>query len=610
MTSPGFWNSPISAEDLVKDAIRFGNIQFDNNDLYFSEGRPSEKGRSVIVKYDGNLTDMTPENYSSRTRVHEYGGLSFTVNDSVICFSNDSDQQIYKQSDSIEPISQDGVRYAEPVHTRTGLILIAEKAGEGETQNYIDFIHFDTEETICLLNGADFYSSVTVNPAQTKIAWLQWNHPSMPWNVTELWMADFDTGTLSNAKLIAGGDTSIYQPQFINDDTLVYVSDINNWWNFYSYNSGNEEIEQLTDLEAEFALPQWVFGMSTWGFNENEIIATCSQDSIWKLYRISLNTKSIKEIDLGFVVYDQIRVAGNKVAFFAETTCSASALYLYDLDTDELKRIKESVSVTLENTYISKAEIIEFESADHRHAYAYYYPPVNPDYDTDAMVPLIVNSHGGPTAQSSCGFSLKTQFWTSRGFAVIDVNYGGSTGYGRDYRNSLNKQWGIVDVEDCIAAAQYLVEKGLVDPNKMAISGGSAGGFTTLAALTFHDVFSVGVSYYGVSDLIALAEDTHKFEARYLDGLIGEYPLDKKLYIERSPINHVDKLNCPVLFLQGLKDAVVPPNQAEMMLDALQKKGVECKYVSYEEEGHGFRQAENIIDAINHELAFYQNVFS
>jgi dipeptidyl aminopeptidase/acylaminoacyl peptidase len=413
----------------------------------------------------------------------------------------------------------------------------------------------------------------------------------MPWDGTELMVGDFKNGHLTNVKKIVGGKAeSIFQPSWSPSNVLHFVSDRTGWWNLYQNN------KPLFPAEAEFGLPQWVFGMSTYAFAGDKIIAASVKNGRWSL-----------SINLPWTYYSQIRANKDFAVFIAGSSLEDKSIYKYDFAKKKSILLAHNVHPHLDSGYISEGQFLTYPSAKGRKAHAFYYAPKNKDFEAPkgTYPPLLVLTHGGPSAATSHTFDLKIQYWTSRGFAVLDVDYGGSTGYGRAYRDALNGNWGIVDVEDCEAGANYLVHQKKADPKKLAIRGGSAGGYTTLAALTFGKTFTVGASYYGVSDLTALAEETHKFEARYLDTLIGPYPSKKKLYEKRSPLFNVDKLNCPVIFFQGSEDLIVPLNQAEKMYEALKKRHIMTELVVYEGEQHGFRKAPNIRDSLEKELAFY-----
>lgn len=627
-TAPyGSWKSPITADLMVEGTVGLGGLTWDGDNIYWIEGRPSEAGRSVIVRLtpDHQLNDVTPQPFNVRTRVHEYGGGSYTVDQGNVYFSNFVDQRLYQQKIQGEntpyqitpnPITPEGeYRYADGVIDAQNQRLICVREDHtqgGEPVNTIVSINLNNGEDIrVLVEGNDFYAFPRLNPNSNKLSWISWNHPNMPWDGTELWVADINSeGYLEEKLLIAGGtEESIFQPQWSPDGVLYFISDRTNWWNLYRYTG---KIEPLYPMAAEFGLPLWVFGMSTYGFSTAEkIICTYSKNGNSYLASLDIKTLKLQDIDTPYTAIDSLTVSGNQVLFIGSYPTESSAIVKLNLETGELEVLRRSSQIVLDKGYLSVPQPIEFPTENGKTAYGFFYPPQNKDYQVSVTEkpPLVVKSHGGPTAATSSSLSLKIQYWTSRGFAVLDVNYGGSTGYGREYRQRLNKTWGIVDVDDCCNGAKFLAEQGLVDGNRMAIAGGSAGGYTTLCALTFKDVFKAGASYYGVSDLAALATDTHKFESRYLDGLIGVYPEEKAIYQQRSPIYAVDQLSCPVIFFQGSEDKIVPPNQAEMMVEALKAKGVIVDYVLFEGEQHGFRKAENIKRSIDSEFAFYAKVF-
>ncbi|NEO59935.1 MAG: S9 family peptidase [Moorea sp. SIO4G2] len=619
----GSWKSPITADMIVQGSVRLGSIALDQKDVYWIEGRPAEAGRNVIVRRtpDGKSVDLTPEPFNARTRVNEYGGAAFAVKDGTIYFSNFADQRLYQQTPNSKPQPLTPIanwRYGDGVidQQRGRIICVGENhTVDGEPVNTLVSISLENGEDIQVLaSGCDFYSSPRLSPDCSKLAWLSWNHPNMPWDGTQLWVAPILTdGSIGVAEAIAGGvDESVFQPEWSPDGVLYFVCDRTNWWNLYRWQPTQGEIEPLCEMEAEFGLPQWVFGMSTYGFDgANRIICTYTQAGNWYLASIDLKTKQRSVIATPYTSISDLKVADNQAVFIAGSVTEASAIVQLDLTNGQINVLRNKRELAIDTGYLSRPQAIAFPTTNGLTAYGFFYPPQNKDYTApkSEKPPLIVKSHGGPTAATSSAFNLKIQYWTSRGFAMLDVNYGGSTGYGRDYRQRLKNNWGIVDVDDCTNGAQYLAEQGLVDGERLAIAGGSAGGYTTLAALTFRDVFKAGASYYGISDLEVLAKDTHKFESRYLDGLIGPYPERKDLYQQRSPIHFTDQLSCPVIFFQGLEDKVVPPSQAEMMVAALKAKGLPVAYVTYEGEQHGFRKAETIKRTLEGELYFYSRVF-
>jgi dipeptidyl aminopeptidase/acylaminoacyl peptidase len=622
-TAPyGCWQSPITAEAIVAGSIRLGDLALDGEDVYWSEGRPSEGGRNVIVRRtpDGKTTDLNPAPFNARTRVHEYGGGAFTVKDGTVYFSNYADQRLYRlTADSApQPLTPEAKRrYADAAidGQRDRLICVCEDhtvAGD-EPANYLLSINLNNGEDMQIIaTGEDFYASPRLSPDRSQLAWLSWNHPNLPWDGTQLWVAPLqDDGSLGEAKCVAGGENeSIFQPEWSPDGTLYFVSDRTGWWNLYRYRQGT--VEPLLEMDAEFGLPQWVFGMSTYTIaSRDRLICTYTQQGRWHLASLDLQTKQLEAIETPYTSITSPLVSENRLTFVGGAATEPTAIIQMDLATGQLEVLRRTSQIEVDASYLSTPDAIAFPTTDGQTAYGFFYPPQNQDYTAppDEKPPLIVKSHGGPTAATSSSFNLKIQYWTSRGFAFLDVNYRGSTGYGRKYRQQLQGQWGIADVDDCANGAKYLAEQGKVDGERLAIAGGSAGGYTTLAALTFRDVFKAGASYYGVSDLEVLAKETHKFESRYLDKLIGPYPDRKDLYEARSPIHHTEQLSCPVIFFQGLEDKVVPPNQAQMMVNALKAKGLPVAYVAYEGEQHGFRRAETIQRTLEGELYFYSRIF-
>jgi dipeptidyl aminopeptidase/acylaminoacyl peptidase len=617
----GSWKSPITSDLIISATIGLGPVVLDGQDIYWVEMRPGEGGRNVIVRRtpDGQTSEITPSPFNARTRVHEYGGGTFVVADGTVYFSNFADQRLYRKSPSLEPqplTPAADMRYADGVidRQRGRLICVREDhTGAGEAVNTLVSIGLEGGESVqVLVSGNDFYSSPRLNPQGNQLCWISWNHPNMPWDGTELWVAEVKAdGSLGRREVVAGGvDESIFQPEWSPDGILHFVSDRSGWWNLYRWSAGS--VEPLCQMAAEFGLPQWVFGMSTYGFESaGNIICTYTQQGKWYLARLDTTTQQLQIIDIPYTDITSLRANAGSAVFCAGSPAESTCIVQLDLTTTVLSVLRRSSEMAIDDGYISTPQAIEFPTENGQEAYAFFYPPQNRDYTAPApeLPPLLVKSHGGPTAAASRRLNLGIQYWTSRGFAVLDVNYGGSTGYGREYRQRLDNQWGIVDVDDCVNGAQYLVERGEVDGNRIAIAGGSAGGYTTLCALTFRNSFKAGASYYGVSDLEALAQDTHKFESRYLDRLIGPYPKRRDLYQERSPIHFTERLNCPVIFFQGLEDKIVPPSQAQMMVEALKAKGLPVAYVPFEGEQHGFRRGENIKRALDGEFYFYSQVF-
>jgi dipeptidyl aminopeptidase/acylaminoacyl peptidase len=631
ITAPyGSWQSPITGEAVTAGKMNLDSVVLDGLDTYWLESRPQEKGRMVIMRQDsqGNTSQVTPAGFNVRNRVHEYGGGAYTVWQGDIYFCNDADQCIYHQSGSTISVASPKLkgdtpthRYADLVvdtHRRRLLCVLEDHQSRGrEAVNSIASISLDNPEDLkILVAGADFYASPALSPDGKSLAWLSWNHPNMPWDGSVLVTARFQRdGSISVPKLVAGSMIeAVFQPQWSPANVLYFVSDRTGWGNLYAWKDG--VVRALYPASAEFGLPQWVFGQSTYGFGDECIVCTYTQGGIWHLASLDL-TDGLIEIDLSitpelerYTEVAQLRVVGDRAVFIAASPVQNSELVGLDLTTGHLQVLKPQ-PLTIDGCYVSRPQTIAFPTQNGQLAYAFYYPPHNPNFQAppNTLPPLLVKSHGGPTSTTSSQLSLKVQYWTSRGFGYVDVNYRGSTGYGRAYQEQLTSQWGIADVADCIAAAQYLVAKGLANPQQLAISGGSAGGYTTLCALTFHRVFQAGASHYGIGDLEALARDTHKFESRYLDKLVAAYPAEAQVYKERSPINFPEQMACPTIFFQGLEDQVVLPNQAEAMVKALIDRLVPVAYVPFAGEQHGFRQAANMQRALEGEFYFYSRIF-
>ena len=620
----GSWESPITSDLIVSGSIGLGEIALDGDDVYWTELRPAENGRNVIVRRtpDGRTADVTAPPFNVRTRVHEYGGGAYAVAGGVVYFSNFADQRVYRQrpGGQPEPITpEEDLWYADGVvdRRRGRMVCVREDHTAPGREAVNAVVDLDLERGghgEILVSGADFYSTPRLSPDGSRLAWLQWDHPNMPWDGTELWSAEVaGDGTLGQKELVAGGrEESIFQPEWSPDGVLHFVSDRTGWWNLYRQKGGG--VEALCGMEAELGMPQWAFGSSTYGFaSAQRIICAYNRRGTWHFGDLDVDTSQLTTVPTPFTALTRagIQIAPGRAVFGAGSPSRSDAVIYHDLTTGQTEVLRSSVDVPVEEGYLSAPEAIEFPTEEGQTAHAFFYPPNSADFDAPPgeKPPLLVISHGGPTGATSTSLSLQVQYWTSRGVGVLDVNYGGSTGYGTAYRRRLNGRWGVVDMDDCVNGALYLVRRGDVDGDRLAIRGGSAGGYTTLCALTFKDVFKAGASYYGVSDLEALTRETHKFESRYLDTMIGPYPERRDLYVERSPIHHTDVLSCPVVLFQGLEDKVVPPSQAEMMFDALRAKGIPVAYVPFEGEQHGFRRAESIKRSLDGELYFYSRVF-
>ena len=615
----GLWPSPISADLVAAGASPLSQPQLDGQDTYWLAGRASEGGRNTLLRQRGaELTEMTPAPLNVRTRVHEYGGGACLVAGGTVWFSNFADNRIYTIPDGAAPVAVTAggaQRHADFVldSQRRRLISVREdhSAGSAQPVNTICAIDADGMETV-LVSGSDFYAAPRVSPDGRSLAWLCWDHPRMPWQGTELWMAEISAdGALGQARLVAGGvDEAICQPEWSPGGVLHFVSDASGWWNLYRFRA--DAVESLCRRAAEFGSPHWSFGGSMYGFrSDDEIICTYIENGVSRLAQLSTATREMRAIPNHYEEIRELRVAGDSVVLLGGAPTVALELARIDLASGASTILARSIATLPAAGYLSVPESISYPTTGNRTAHAFHYPPANADVNPDPLSkpPLMVISHGGPTGMASNTLKLATQFWTSRGFAVLDVNYGGSSGFGREYRDALKGQWGVIDVDDCVAGARYLARLGAVDPERLVIRGGSAGGLTTLCALTFHDVFKAGASYYGVSDLAGLDADSHKFESHYNEYLIAPKSESAALYLERSPINHADKLTRPMIFFQGLDDKVVPPPQSEVMVEALRKSGVPVAYMTLEGEGHGFRKADSIVRTLEAELYFYLRIF-
>jgi len=689
----GSWRSPITARLIAESGIGLGLVRAAADSLFWVEMRPLEDGRYVVVRRgpDGAIADVTPQGHNARTLVQEYGGGMYTVHaaggggssgETMVIWSELSDQRLYRQDVAADgsaseprPLTPDpetsrALRYADGRVTPDGHMLICVRERHEGDEVINELVALPTNGSAAprvITGGHDFCGAPRLSPDGRRLAWLSWDHPQMPWDGTELWVADVTAaGELAAERRVAGSTTeSVVQPDWSPDGRLHFVSDRSGWWNLYRLDG--EAAAALAPLPVEFAKPAWVFGMQNYGFlPDGRIVAYFSGDGIDRIGLIGgdgglsgdgiarsavdagapappREADAFQPVDCPLTTFSSLAVLDNRVAIIAGGVAAAAAVMLLDPLTGALTEVRRSETVEVDPAFVSAPEPIEFptryapgsvtgplaeELADLERpgsvgtaggvaggaltAHALYYPPANADFagPTGEKPPLLVMSHGGPTAAHETLLDLEIQFWTSRGVAVVDVNYGGSTGYGRTYRERLRGNWGVVDTVDCINAARYLAERGDVDPARLAIQGGSAGGYTTLNALTRHRFFAAGASYFGLADLESFADGgTHKFESRYLDGLVGPYPERADVYKERSPINHVADISCPVIVLQGLEDEIVPPAQAEIIVAALAEKGLPHAYLAFEGEQHGFRKAENIVRAQEAELYFYGRVF-
>ncbi len=620
----GSWASPLSAEALAAGGINFSDLRSANGRLYWSENVPARGGEVAVFSYDaGAAAQITPNGANVRTRVHEYGGAPFIAVGNTLYYSQYSDQRLYalKRGGSPMPLTPPNYRYADcialpgaaadeasalvcvredhtdPAHVRNALVrLPLPAAGAGEL----------------LFEGSDFVAYPRLSPDGRRLAFITWNHPSMPWDGTQLRVAELTAAGLKPSVVVAGGAAdSVLEPQWAADGTLYFISDRSGFWNLYTEGAGG--IRPVWPRAAEFAAPLWQFGQSNYVLLGDGRAVVCFRErGIARLAVVNLGKGTGHELDLPYVEFSHLtRIDAQHVAAVAGAAKSLASIVSIDIASGKATTLRTAGESPLLGDSISVAVPVDYPSARGRTAHAFYYAPANPRYrpEPGTLPPLLALVHGGPTSQASPALRSSVQFWTSRGIAVVDVNYGGSSGYGRAYRQLLNGNWGVVDVEDVIAAVRFLVDTRRADPMRTAISGGSAGGYTVLVALSTSDVFHAGTDRFGVSDMTALARDTHKFESRYVDSLIGPLPEAQAVYDSRSPLNHLDGFKVPVLVLQGADDPVVPPNQSQRIVDALRARHVPVAYVLYQGESHGFRKPETIINSQQAELSFYGQIF-
>lgn len=617
----GAWESPITAEMLAHNVVRFQQIEVENDQIYWLESRvEEEQGRSVVVHFSDTKEDLIPSPFYARTLVHEYGGRCCSISNGTLYFTNFKDQHIYQVEPKGKPtalVTTPNMRFADFVIHPNGrwmYSVIEDHANPKAVKNGIAKIDLETGQVEVLAKQHDFYAAPRISPDGSKLAFIFWDQPNMPWDGTELWVSDLNEKGLIDAerKIAGGASESVLEPTWSPKGDLYFVSDRNGYWNLY-----DEDNQIVVEMSADFTSPPWGLGNRHYTFVEIDskpfIAAIYTEKATDYLGLIDLEKRALTKVPLDFTSLTDIHTVKHQLVFVASSPSTPSEIVKYNLKTREFRSLAKSQDITIDPEYFSYPKTIEYPTENEKTAFAFYFAPTNPKYKgptPESKPPLIVFAHGGPTAHVAPDFKLPIQFWTSRGFAVAVVNYGGSTGYGREYRDRLKGKWGVVDVDDCCNAAKYLIKEGLVDPNRLAIRGGSAGGYTTLAALAFRDIFKVGASHFGVSDLELLAQDDHKFESRYLDSLVGPYPEKKDKYKEFSPINHADKISRPVLFLQGAEDKIVPPNQSELMHEALLKRKIPTAYLLFEGEQHGFRQAKNIIKSTEAEYYFYCRIFN
>ena len=618
----GSWPSPITVDLAVGASRSLSEPRQDGDDIYCLEARPQEAGRVVLLRRtpDGDLTDMAP-GLNVRTRVHEYGGGAYVVRDGTIVFSEFVDNRLMLKRAPADPphelVTDPALRFSdmEIDAPRDRVIAVVEDQHESAigARNLLGAVSLADGSITELAGGHDFYSDPRLSPDGQQLTWVTWDYPQMPWDGTDLWVAGvLDDGTLDEPVHVAGSPReSILQPKWAPNGSLIFISDRSDWWNLYRWHDGASGPVEMAPMDAEVGGPQWIFGLSDYDIDRDGVVyAVASGPSSTRLFAVG-SSEAPREIefDAGGLAY--LRVHSGAITAIAGAPTRPTALVRIDAASGRLERLREISVLEIDGGYLSAPQHIEFPTSGGRTAYAWYYPPLNPDVEAPEgeRPPLVVMSHGGPTSRARTSLNLEKQAFTSRGFAVVDVDYGGSTGYGKAFRDRLRGTWGQVDVDDCANAALWLADRGLADSKRMAIRGGSAGGFTTLAALCFRDTFAAGTSFYGLGDLEAFTDITHKFESRYMDILVGPYPEEAERYRQRSPDNHADRISCPVLVMQGADDLIVPPSQAEGIVAALERSGLPHAYILFEGEGHGFRQAQNERRALKAELSFYAQVF-
>ena len=624
----GSWESPFTTDLVAREGgVAFAFVDAAAEGIYWGETRPLERGRSALVfcSWGGEPVDVVPEDFNVRSRVHEYGGgACFRDGNIVFCCSFD-DSRVYRidkpgaepKPITPEPESPNALRYADGRVFADGrlIVCVRESHGDGEPRNELVVMPVDgSSAPRVIATGRDFYAAPRPSQDGTRLAWLAWDHPRMPFEGTDLCVGNLASdGSVSKERRVAGSESeSIFQPEWAPDGALYFVSDRTGWSNLYVERDG--EVHALTREEAELGYPQWAFDFTRYAFlADGRIACVFTRNAVDELQLLDPQTGRLERLDLPYTRFysPSLRSEGNRLVFPAESPTEPTTVVVLDVESRKRQVVRRSTDLELDEAYVSIATPIVFEGTDGLPTHAFYFAPRNRDYvgPEDELPPLVVMVHGGPTAHVTAALDLEIQLFTSRGIAVVDVNYGGSTGYGREYRDRLRGRWGEVDVVDSAAAARYLVERSDVDPARIEITGGSAGGYTTLLAIALRDEFASGASYFGVADLVTFHEDTHKFESRYDEYLIGPWPEATDIYRERSPLSHADAISRPLLLLQGLDDKVVPPSQSEQIVSALARRGVPHAYVAFEGEGHGFRKAENIKRALEVHLSFLAQVF-
>ena len=609
---PGEWKSDLHASDVAKAGVTAGWPSIVGDDVWWAETRPEEDGRTVIVSE--KLGDLTTDPFSARHMVHEYSGRSYlglaTQNGYVLYFINKSDQRLYRKVEGSEPValtpeSDREYRYAEMVRVGNEIWCVREHVTH--TSCTRDLVAISDEGKLRVLtSGHQFYAHPRVSPDGKHISWISWEHPRMPWDGTELFIADIEDGELRNKRAIAGSESNpVLSPEWRNNSSLVYIDESNGWWNPWTVDIDGSKSPIISE-QSEWGFPAWQLGYVGVGLVDGDtFIGIHGPVDNRKLALVDITTGSFTDFDSEFTFFDEtFATSGQRVLCFAANNSSFSTLVEFDAQTLKAVRVVRPNPFPISVAYAPEISEVRIPG-NGREVKVILHRAKNPHYDHQGPTPVLVQIHGGPTANCFAIPQLGYLYWTSRGFTVADVNYGGSTGYGSEYRHLLDGRWGIIDYEDVITTVNYLKANGIADESKVFISGGSAGGFTVLNALVHSNVFAAGADYFGVADLGALATDTHDFESRYLDSMIGPYPQLKAIYDERSPLTHSEKLETPLIIFQGTEDKVVPPAQSEAFRDVCLRKGIKHKYFAYEGEGHGFAKASSIITSLEESLIFF-----
>jgi dipeptidyl aminopeptidase/acylaminoacyl peptidase len=620
----GSWKTPVTAALLAASNILVSEPAMEMEEFYWMEARPKEGGRYVVVHLRGaRIDELTPRGFNVRTTVHEYGGGDYFVHEGKVYFSNYRDQRLYVQGPGSGPraITPGGVdlRYADGVvdRKRGRIVIVREDHRVRGRQAVNTVVGIDLTEGgpgEVLVSGNDFYSNPRFDPDGSRLAWLTWNHPNMPWDGTELWVGRLGAdGRIEQKDMVAGGAReSVFQPEWSPDGTLYYVSDRTGWWNLYREGRDGARAEPLHPMKAEFGGPQWEFRPLRYAFEgPDSIVCAYVIEGTSHLGRMDTRTGRLDEVKTPYTEITGVLAWPGHALLVAGSPTETTSIVTVDLETGRTRVLRRSMEKTVDPGYLSGPEPISFPTENGKEAYGFYYPPRNKDFRAPPgeRPPLVVMSHGGPTSAVTMTLKYGIQYFTGHGLAVADINYGGSTGFGREYRERLEGNWGVVDVDDCINAARYLVRREDVDGKRVAIMGGSAGGYTTMCAVTFRRFFNAGASFFGISDLEGFDETTHKFESRYNESLLGPYPERKEAYRERSALKYADRVSCPLILFQGLEDRIVPPAQSKKLYEAVKKKGLPTAYVAFKGEQHGFRRAGNIKRSIELELYFYSRVF-